>query len=58
MDCGGNAGGLSSSITEDGQKTSWGINGEGVGWKEKYYSVKEEEIKSLDDSLREIFGEE
>ena len=44
-------------ITEDGQKTSWGINGEGVGWKEKYYSVKEEDIKSLDDSLREIFGE-
>ena len=45
-------------ITEDGQKTSWVINGEGVWWQEKYYSVKKEDVDSLCDSLREIFGEE
>ena len=51
-------GGTVFFITEDGQKTCWDINGEGVWWQEKYYSVKEEDVDSLCDSLREIFGEE
>ena len=51
-------GGTVFFITENGQKTSWVINGEGVWWQEKYYSVKEEDVDSLCDSLREIFGEE